>query len=486
MAVRQFFLDMAEHSGDDTSSGSDDHEYSSISPSDENYFDFINDESEDDYERPPFPLSHLRQSQIWGRSSSHSDLPSSLSPPSQEALLISSSPARAASSQPVTPPSTPQIIQIPSSTSSASQPKKPFQLQSKKVFLTYSQCDYPPERLFENLKQRFPDAGNNILVAREQHEDGNYHLHCLIDLKEKLKTRRVNFFDDLVDPPKHPNIQSRIKSKPKTIAYIVKGGDPSLIFSNFDYQKFLKLSKDKKATKSIQIAQLVAEGKTLDEIDDEHPDYVLLHGRILREYIVFRSLKERRQAFQENQLRKLVVWPAPEHLTSWNDRIAVWLSNNIRQPRVHRQKQLWISAPPSAGKTSLITWLESTFGLSVYFWPRDEKWFDGYSDGAYDLIVLDEFRSQKKITELNPILSGDPTPLSRRSAPPLVKRDILPVIILSNFTPEECFHKVHQSQLDPLIDRLIVVQVPANGLLRFVEAPVPEQDESQSVDPIDN
>ena len=121
------------------------------------------------------------------------------------------------------------------------------------------------------------------------------------------------------------------------------------------------------------------------------------------------------------------------------------------------------------GKTSLIMMLEQAFKLSTYYWPRDEKWWDGYSDNEYDLIVLDEFFTQKTITELNPILSGDPVPLSRRGLSPIVKRQNLPVIILSNYTPEECFTRVAVQQphkIAPLLDRLIVVQ--ATGPIRLV------------------
>jgi len=114
--------------------------------------------------------------------------------------------------------------------------------------------------------------------------------------------------------------------------------------------------------------------------------------------------------------------------------------------------------------------LEKEFELSVYYWPKEEVWWDAYSDGAYDLIVLDEFHSQKTITQLNPILSGDPTPLSRRCSAPLTKRDNLPVIIMSNYMPQECFSKVAAhapSKLEPLLDRLTVVQV--DGPIRIVK-----------------
>jgi len=45
----------------------------------------------------------------------------------------------------------------------------------------------------------------------------------------------------------------------------------------------------------------------------------------------------------------------------------------------------------------------------------------------------------------------------------------LPVIILSNFNPQQCFHKCSEEQLAPLMDRLLVVDYPQNQLLRFTE-----------------
>lgn len=364
-------------------------------------------------------------------------------------------------------PAAPEVSSAAQSSSSTAQ----FRLQSKHIFLTYPQCSYTPEDLLRNLQVRFENPNNHFLISREKHEDGSWHLHALLDLKEKFRTRRVDYFDDLVVPPKHPNIVSKLKSRPATIRYITKGGDPALIVSTFDYQSYLKKSASKRSTKGLLITEMINDGKTLDEIDDLHPDYVLLHGRILREYFHYKDLKKLRRSFAEAQQIPVRVWPAPDYLNVWNARIATWLSSNIRLPRPHRSAQLWIAAPAGSGKTSLIMWLEATFKLSVYYWPKDEHWWDGYSDKAFDLIVLDEFRSQKKITELNPILSGDPTPLSRRSAAPLVKRDNLPVIILSNFTPQECFHKCQPAQLAPLLDRLLIVAAPDNHKLRFIEEP---------------
>ena len=57
---------------------------------------------------------------------------------------------------------------------------------------------------------------------------------------------------------------------------------------------------------------------------------------------------------------------------------------------------------------------------------------------------------------------------SRRGMSPITKRDILPVIIMSNYTPEECFPSANEhGKLEPLLDRITVVK--CEGPIRIVE-----------------
>ena len=354
-------------------------------------------------------------------------------------------------------------------TAGSDKPKK-FRLQSKGIFLTFPQCPFSLDLFFENLKTLFSHPEDQIYCSREQHEDGEWHLHAVVLLKNKLHTRNVAYFDNLVAPCKHPNIQSKLKSQSQTIAYVMKGPDDSLKRSTHPWEKFIKAAKSKRSTKSSEILKLIntqdfssnsAVQETLQRIDDdpEHQPYLLLHLHQIRDYLQFRNIKALRLGAAQAQTIPVRVRPALTPLISSNVSIANWLNSSIRVSRPHRSHQMWIKAPPSAGKTTMISNLERWFKLRVYWWPKDEHWWDGYEDGAYDLIVLDEFKSQKKITDLNPILSGDPIPLSRRRAAPILKRDNLPVIILSNFSPEECYHKCSAQQLAPLLDRLDFIEV---------------------------
>lgn len=346
--------------------------------------------------------------------------------------------------------------------------KTSFRLQSKGIFLTYPQCDYPLDSFFENLKARFNHTQDRIFCSREQHEDGSWHLHAALLLHDKLRTAVVTYFDDLVDPPKHPNIQSKLKSQAQTVAYVMKGPDDSWKRATHPWQQFLRLSKDKKSTKAQLIMETIEKMdlsdqqqfySCMDAIDQAVPGYLVLHHHQVQDYLNYRRGKALRLGRAAALQIPVRVRPALTPLISSNVKIANWLNSAIRVSRPHRSLQLWIKAPPGAGKTTLITNIESWFKLNIYWWPRDEAWWDSYEDGAFDLIVLDEFKSHKKITELNPILSGDVVTLSRRRSAPYIKRDNVPVIILSNFSPEECFHRVMPSQLAPLLSRLEFVEV---------------------------
>jgi len=339
-----------------------------------------------------------------------------------------------------------------------------FRIQTKSLFLTFPQCDTSPTRFQQLINQFFGDNLEKGVVCQEDHKDEEgLHLHAAICLKERFRSSDPRVFDGLVDPAKHPHIQTKFhKGVLKAFQYVMKDGNYLPLGRGFDLEEFLKAALAKKNTKTSLILKDIKSGQKLDDLVEDHSEFLLHNLKKVKEYLDFLELRERRLQFVEAQTRKVRVQPAAPYLTNWNREIASWLNLNLRSQRAHRQKQLWICARPGMGKTSLIMMLEKAYDLSVYYWPKEEVWWDAYSDGAYDLIVLDEFHSQKTITQLNPILSGDPTPLSRRCSAPLVKRDNLPVIILSNYLPEECFSKVAAnapSKLEPLIDRLTIVSV---------------------------
>lgn len=357
---------------------------------------------------------------------------------------------------------------------------KQFRLQTKNIFLTFPQCDYQLHDFNDKVKDFFGDNLEKYVVCQESHLDGQPHLHAAIALKQKIRTSDVRHFDSLVDPPKHPNIDSKFKGGAlKAFQYVMKAGNYLSDLPEFDLQAFISLATKKRATTpSMMISTLseltpgLSEEAQLDRLLEDYPEYVLQHPSQVTLFLSLRSQKARRDSLAQARQIPVHVRPADSQSNIYNIQIADWLNLRLRNPNSpHRFHQLWVKGGPGIGKTSLIRMMEQAFRLQVYWWSKDELWFDDYSDGQYELIVLDEYRCEKKITHLNPILSNDTVPLSRRGRAPVVKRDILPVIIFSNFTPEEAYHKIAESQparLAPLLDRLIVVEVPAGGLIRIV------------------
>ena len=87
-----------------------------------------------------------------------------------------------------------------------------FRFYAKNVFLTYTQCPCPKEQLLELLQSLLQLACQPyyILVARELHEDGNPHLHAMVQCTKKIQTFNPRFFDLIRTNGRiyHPNIEN--------------------------------------------------------------------------------------------------------------------------------------------------------------------------------------------------------------------------------------------------------------------------------------
>ncbi|ADO40562.1 replicase [Bhendi yellow vein India virus [India:Phalaghat OY03:2005]] len=103
-----------------------------------------------------------------------------------------------------------------------------FKINAKNYFLTYPKCSLTKEEaLSQFLNLQTPVNKKFIRICRELHEDGNPHLHVLIQFEGKFQCRNNRFFD-LTSPTRsahfHPNIQGA-KSAPDVKSYIDKDGD---------------------------------------------------------------------------------------------------------------------------------------------------------------------------------------------------------------------------------------------------------------------
>nr|WOL23852.1 C1 [Tomato yellow leaf curl virus] len=107
-------------------------------------------------------------------------------------------------------------------------PPKRFQINCKNYFLTYPKCSLTKEEALSQLKNlETPTNKKYIKVCRKLHENGEPHLHVLIQFEGKFKCQNQRFFD-LVSPSRaahfHPNIQGA-KSSSDVKSYVDKDGD---------------------------------------------------------------------------------------------------------------------------------------------------------------------------------------------------------------------------------------------------------------------
>ncbi|AAC09254.1 Rep [Potato yellow mosaic Trinidad virus] len=107
-------------------------------------------------------------------------------------------------------------------------PPKRFRINSKNYFLTYPKCSLSKEEALSQLQNlNTPTNKKFIKICRELHENGEPHLHVLVQFEGKYQCTNNRFFD-LVSPTRsthfHPNIQGA-KSSSDVKSYIDKDGD---------------------------------------------------------------------------------------------------------------------------------------------------------------------------------------------------------------------------------------------------------------------
>lgn len=345
--------------------------------------------------------------------------------------------------EPPCSPSTPDRPSSPVPPQAPMKPKAParFRMQGKNFILTFPQCEEKKEIAAERIEQKFGDSLSGYIVCEEAHKDGTPHLHVFLQFKEKIRHSDKNYFDFIVG--QHGNYQVA-KNVRKCVEYVTKAGN--YLAKGIDVQSICK----KQAPKNETVAKMLHDGKSLSDIDKEHPGYVMINKRKIEEYASWIEC--------ERSKKNKIDWipPSLEGLTDSNLKIAEWISKNIRQTRAFKAPQLYIHGPRNLGKTSLIEWLEKS--LSVYHMPMTEEFYDLYSDD-FDIVVLDEFKGQKTIQFLNQFLQGSAMPIRKKGSQGMKYKN-LPVVILSNYSLSECYQKAaNDGRLSTLECRLEIVEV---------------------------
>lgn len=345
--------------------------------------------------------------------------------------------------------------------------KREANLQSKNYFLTFPQCQQAKELTLQNVKDMFQSRLKYAIVALEQHQDGTPHLHVMIGLN--LRTRTTwSKLDTLTGKRGNYQITRRILDVMK---YVTKDGD--YVSTGVDVGQYLSLAKEKKST---AIALTIMEGKGLQELNQLDPTFVMMHLRKIKEYMaMIKMFQQKRNKLEHGTIQFYSSNQDPAILA-----LKTWLNVNILHTRDFKQPQLFLHSVPNKGKTTLIQNMIKA-GIRVYFLPY-EDWYCDFENDCYDLIVLDEFKGQKKIQSLNQWTDGSHFPVKRKGIAPVIKTDNLPMIILSNYALGECY-KVPYERLAPLRTRLTEIEVDEWIDIEILQV---DSDEDMSLDDDDD
>jgi hypothetical protein len=311
-----------------------------------------------------------------------------------------------------------------------------FRLRAKRFFLTFPQCDVTKEVAAKNIEAKWLADIDAYAIAAETHaptaEDpvGGPHLHVLIHFKKEISVSRADFFDCVTGT--HGNYQVQKGTLAQAAEYLTKEDKEPKCF-NID----LEAAKRKKSSKFMTIAKLIQEGKSIEEIDAEYPDVVMMHKRKLEDYVEMQKSKRAR-----------VEVPSPCWLTICGVDIPIGM------PREHRATQYYIWGPPGIGKSTIIVELTNR-GYRGFALPYNGHWED-WSDDDYDFAYADEFNGQVKITELNQFLSGDLMLLPCRFRNKMKRRNVT-TLILSNLPLEDQYKNVPEVSKNALMTRLTVI-----------------------------
>lgn len=327
--------------------------------------------------------------------------------------------------------------------------QKDFRLNARRIFITIPKCDVSPQEALTRILSNNKTKSCACVIAREQHADGTPHLHILLSKTRPFNINNPSYLDFIGE--KRGNYQ-KVRFFEACLRYVTKKGEYIAHKIDVDsilqsYNKKIIAQNKKKQGKSKLIWEYLNDGKTYEELvkDSELGPFLVLHSSSVK------RLAADIQHTKQKEL-KLLSKPIYCHL------IIMGREFDLLSELPFKTKQFWIHGPPNTGKTSLIRKLED-IGLRGYQISTNND-FANYDDALFDFCYIDEFKGQLTIQFLNEFLQGSKMYLPGKYViGGVVKNRNLPIFILSNYTPEQVYHKKSIYDLAPLISRLNVFEI---------------------------
>lgn len=336
--------------------------------------------------------------------------------------------------------------------------KGSFRLQTKKLFLTYSQIDdkLTKEDFLAQLTRKL-NRWNviNYLIAFEKHEDSGTHCHVVIVLKKRCDIKNQHQLN-LIDSNNkvfRGNYQA-VKSIYAAITYALKDGDFITNFELDENNKQLMVLE----TKLLELAKSSGLGAAMDLYLKSVGDRVGLHSFSR----VKNNLKTYLQTIkpQNTGYSKYTIEDYAPH-TELNA-----LISNIK----NEVKSLWVYGDSGTRKTSYVcaflVKLREEGLIKGFLFVRDKDHIKDFDPELHDVIVCDDIRfPTNRENFISLVDSEHKTAIN-------VKYDVLAIpenvrrIIISNFSLNEIIQKLGFDRTAALYNRVIEIYIQTAILIK--------------------
>jgi hypothetical protein len=310
-------------------------------------------------------------------------------------------------------------------------------------------------------------------ISKEKHNSSDhYHIHCYLKYIKRATISPTSFDKTL---GKHGNLRIVTRGNVKRnqcniLKYVTKYGNFMDYPVDWDSQVFIReMEKKKKELKTNTIALGIMEGKYKSKMDvarDGYAGAAMIYSKHIGEFI------NACESEREYSRKKEIVWEKLKATMEWGKEwytIITWLNFYVRnaENNVGKIKHLYICGAKNLGKTTrLLNPLRKR--LNIYDISKDKVQNLYWTNNFYDLCIMDDYDGDKPITWMNEFLGSETTNVRVPGGGHDKKTEIVPTIIISNITLEECY-KTHielhgkDERYLALEDRFIVVNLKSRG-----------------------
>jgi len=295
-----------------------------------------------------------------------------------------------------------------------------LRFQAKEAFLTYPQCALGKQIVYEHLLALGP---KQLCVVQESHADGNPHLHAYVSFEKKKDWRDFHSVFDCQG--QNANNAMRKDGKLKYaqhdwLVYLQKSDKEPLC--NFDINAVILAQenhKRKPQEKNLEFLSQLEE-KGVNQCVKEGLISIMNYKKVK---LNFEEFKADTKVDEREELPMSIETP-------WD----MFLDCNNEVKQCH---YWFFSECPSLGKTTFGNHLVEKYKAQFVNYQEPLK-FQSHITPETELIILDEYRGQMKISDLNLLCDGS-LMFGKKGSDPKKLLNKAIVIVLSNKSPEEVY-----------------------------------------------